>query len=56
MILSFFVAEMLSVAITGPLTELLQNKTAIVAIAAVFGGLGAAVSFLIKVPETDEHR
>ena len=48
MILSFFVAEMLSVAIAGPLAELLQTKTAIVAISAMFGGLGVAVSLLIK--------
>ena len=53
MIISFFAAEMFSVAIVGPLTELLQTKTAIVAIAALFGGLGIAVSFLIEVPETD---
>ena len=53
MILSFFVAEMLSVAIAGPLTELLQTKTAIPAISALLGGLGTAVSFLIKVPKTD---
>ena len=52
MILSFFVAEMLSVAIAGPLAELLQTKTAIAAIAALFGGLGAAFSFLIKAPKS----
>ena len=48
---AYFAAEIFMSLLVGPITELLQTTTAIVAIATVFGGLGVAVSLLVKVPQ-----
>ena len=49
--LSYYAGEIVVSLLVGPLSELLQTTTTTVAIATVFGGIGIAVSLLVKNPK-----